>query len=460
MVLEKLGDSLKNTLAKIKSSIFVDEKLINELVKDIQRALLQSDVNVKLVFELTKNIKERALKENPPTGIPKKDYLITIVYEELSNFLGSDESILDVKKGTKLMLVGLFGNGKTTTAGKLAKYYQKRGFKIAMISLDVWRPAAVDQLMQIGKQLNIPVFGDKTEKDPAKIYKKFEKELSEFQLVIVDTAGRDSLNDELVDELNSINDIVEPTETLLVLSADIGQAAQAQAEMFHKTVNVTGVVITKLDGTAKGGGALSACSVTGAKVRFIGVGEKSDDLEKFDPKGFVGRLLGMGDIKALLEKAQEAISAEDAQDLGQKFLKGDFSLLDLYEQMQMMNKMGPMSKVMEMIPGMGGLKIPKEAMQVQQDKVKNWKFVMDSCTKKELEDPDVLSIDRIERISKGSGRSIGEIREMLKHYKQSKKMMKMFKGSGAMSGKQDEKSMQKMMSKMGKMKGMMKGFKF
>ena len=455
MVLEKLGSSLKNTLEKVTKALFVDEKLVNELVKDIQRALLQADVNVKLVFELTKKIKERALKEDKdiPKGLSKKEYLIKVVYEELVQFLGGEGSKIGLnKKPFTIMLVGLFGNGKTTTAGKLAHYYKKRGKKIALLTTDTWRPAAYDQLQQLSKQINVDFFGKKDEKNPVKIYKEFEKDLQKYDLVIVDTAGRDALNDELIDELNSINKSIKADETLLVIGADIGQAAEKQARTFNETCNVTGVVITKLDGTAKGGGSLIACSVTQAPVKFIGVGEKIDDIEEFKPEGFVGRLLGMGDLESLLEKAKEAIDTDKAQDLGKRFLKGDFNLLDLYEQMSAMKKMGSLSKIVEMIPGMGQLKLPKEALDVQEDKLEKWKIAMQSMTKNELEDPEVMSGTRVERISKGSGVSVSDIRLLLKQYKMSKKLMKKMKGG--------EKGMEKMMQKLqkGGMKG--QGFKF
>ena len=346
MVLEKLGDSLKATLSKIAGAIFVDEKLVNELVKEIQRALLQADVNVKLVFELSNKIKERALKQEPPPGLTKKEYLINIVYEELSNFLGGEGHKIDVnKKPFKIMLCGLFGNGKTTTAGKLAKFFQKRGNKVAVIQTDTWRPAAYEQLQQLGTQINVDVFGIKGEKDPIKIYKTFEPELHKYNIVIVDTAGRDALSEDLIDELKHMNALIQPDETLLVMSADIGQAAEKQAHAFHETCRITGVIITKLDGTAKGGGSLIACSVTGAPVKFIGVGEKIDAFEEFKPKNFVGRLLGMGDLEALLEKAKEAVSEEEAQDMSKKFLSGKFNLLDLYQQMETMSKMGSLSKL-------------------------------------------------------------------------------------------------------------------
>ncbi|MFH1072630.1 MAG: signal recognition particle protein Srp54 [Nanoarchaeota archaeon] len=451
MVLDKLSDSLKNTLQKITRALFVDEKLINELVKDIQRSLLQADVNVKLVFELTNKIKERALKEEPPKNITQKEFLIKVVYDELVNFLGGPGSKIQIKKKPfTMMLVGLFGNGKTTTCGKLANFYKKRGMKIALLCTDTWRPAAYDQLVQLGAQIEVPVFGDKKEKNPVKLIKKFEKELQKHDLIIMDTAGRDALSDDLIKELNDINKAIKADERLLVMSADIGQAAEKQAQAFHDTCDVTGVIITKLEGTAKGGGALIACSITGAPVKFIGVGEKIDDLEEFKPEGFVGRLLGMGDLEALLEKAKEAIPEEQAVDLGKKLLKGEFNLIDLYEQMHAMKKMGPLSKVVNLIPGFGDLKIPQDMLKVQEGKLENWRILMDSMTKEELEDPEIITASRIERISKGSGMSTNELRSLLKQYRQSRKIMKMFKGS--------EKNMEKMVQKL--QKGGMQNVKF
>ncbi len=447
MILENLGNSLKETLSKITKSLFVDERLINELVKEIQKALLKGDVNVQLVLQLTQKIKDRALKEEPPGGLTKKEYLVNIVYQELVKFLGEEKaSITADKKQTRVMLVGLFGNGKTTTAGKLAKYFKKRGNKVAMVSLDVWRPAAYEQLKQLGERIDIPVFGNPKQKDPAKILKEFEKDLAKYDLLIYDTAGRDALNEELIDELKKVNKLIQPQEVLLIMAADVGQAAERQAQTFHDTCGVTGVIITKLDGTAKGGGALSACAITGAKVKFIGVGEKIDALEEFDPKRFVGRLLGMGDIETLLEKAKEAITEEEAQDLSKKLLKGEFNLVDLYSQMEAMSKMGPLGKIMEMIPGFGQIKIPKEALQVQEEKLKKWKYVMNSMTKKELEDPEEISGKQVERIAKGAGVSTGDVRDLLKQYKQSKKLMKAMKG-----GKGMEQMMKKMGGKMPKM---------
>lgn len=443
MVLEKLGSSLKTTLSKIAKSMFVDEKLINELIRDIQRALLQADVNVQLVFKLTKEIKRRFQEEKAPAGISQKEFLVKVVHDELIKFLGGEKSeiIIEKKKPFKIMLVGLFGSGKTTTIGKLIKFYQKRGFKVAAIGLDVHRPAAPEQLEQICNKLDAKCFIKKGEKDALKIYKEYEDKFKDYDILIIDTAGRDALSKDLIKEIESLNKHIKPDENLLVISADIGQSAQAQAQQFHDSCHITGVIVTKMDGTAKGGGALTACSVTDAPIKFIGTGEKPEDLEQFNPTGFVGRLLGMGDIEALLEKAQEAISQEDAEDLGKRMMKGEFNFIDLYEQMKMMNKMGSLTKVMDLIPGMGNLNIPKDMLKGQEGKVKIWKFILQSMTKEELENPEIISGHRVERIAKGAGVSIQEVRELLKQYKMTKKMMKQMKGMGS------EKDMNKMMKK-------------
>ncbi|MBI2673622.1 signal recognition particle protein [Candidatus Woesearchaeota archaeon] len=454
MVLDNLGNSLKETLKKIARAVFVDERIINELVKDIQKALLQSDVNVQLVFDLTKSIKDRALKEKPPAGIPQKEHIIKIVYEELVKFLGEEKSeiVIEKKKPFKIMMVGLFGSGKTTTIGKLAGYYSKRGYKVGALGLDIHRPAAMDQIEQVAKQVNIPYFIDKKQKDVIKIYNEYEKEFSKFDILLIDTAGRDALSKDLIEEIEKLNQKIMPDERILVISADIGQAAKTQAEQFHKSCNITGVIVTKLDGTAKGGGALSACAVVKAPIKFIGIGEKLDDLETFNPKGFVSRILGMGDIEALLEKAKEAVSEEDAKEMSKKLLKGEFSFIDLYEQMQSMKKMGSLSKIAEMIPGFSNMNIPKEMLNVQEEKLDKWRYIFDICTKEELEDPDIIDGNRISRIAKGSGISATEIRELLKQYKQSKKLMKLVKDPG--SAGDLNKLMKKFQGKLPK------GFKF
>ncbi len=429
-MLEALGQGLKNTLKKIAQAVFVNDRLIDELIRDIQRSLLYADVNVQLVFSLTTTIKERALKEKAPPGITHREHLIRIVYEELVALFGKERKgiTLTPKKPFIIMLVGLFGSGKTTTIGKIGAYYFNRGYKIASVGLDVYRPAARKQLMMVSEKAHIDSFILESEKNPIKIWTHFAKEYPRYDILIVDTAGRDALNKDLITEIRTLRTTIQPDSVLLVISADIGQAAQSQAQAFHDACGVTGVIVTKLDGTAKGGGSLSACAATQAPIIFVGVGEKLEDIEVFNPEGFVGRLLGMGDLEALLEKTREAVAPGKAEELSERLMKGEFNFVDLYDQLQAMKKLGPLKKVVEMIPGMSSAHLPKEMLDVQEEHLQKWKFILDSCTKEELEDPELLGRERIERIAQGSGTSVAEVRALLKQYKQTKKIMKMMKG--------------------------------
>ena len=428
MVLDRLSDSLKNALKKLTSGK-VDKEAVEELSEEIKKSLISADVSIKLSREISEKIQKRALKEKVAGGLTAKEHTLNIVYEELTSLLGDKfEEINTETKPTKLMLVGLFGAGKTTTAGKLAKFYKKRGKKIALVQTDTWRPAAYAQLKQLSEALKVDFYGDPKETNPAKIYKSFEKDLEKYELIIVDTAGRDALNSELTDEIKAIDKSVSAQEKLLVLSGDIGQAAEKIAESFHDSVGVTGVIITKLDGTAKGGGSISAAAVTDAKVKFIGIGEKLDALEEFKPKNFVSRLLGMGDLETLLERAKDAIDSETAEKTAKNIMKGDMSFNDLYQQMEALQKMGPLGQVANMIPGMGKMNIPKSALKEQEEKMKIWKYLMDSMTNEEKDNPSLINESRIERITIGSGRELGEMRDLVKQYKHMKKMMKAISG--------------------------------
>ena len=451
MVLDKLSDSLKNALKKLTSGK-VDKEAVAELCSEIKKSLISADVSIELAREIAKKIEKRALKEKVAGGLTAREHTVNIVYEELTNLLGKEfEEIPTETKPTKLMLVGLFGSGKTTTAGKLAKLYKKRGKKIALVQTDTWRPAAYAQLKQLADVLKIDFYGDPKERNPVKIYNAVKKDLENYELVIIDTAGRDALNDELTKEIESIDKAVQAQTKLLVLSGDIGQAAQKTAESFHKAVGVTGVIVTKLDGTAKGGGALSAAAATKAKVNFIGVGEKLDALEEFKPKNFVSRILGMGDLETLLEKASEAIDQETAEKTAKNIMKGDISFTDLYNQMEALKKMGPLGQVANMIPGMGKMNIPKSQLKEQEENMKVWKYLMNSMTVHEKDNPSLMNESRIQRIVKGSGRAETEMRDLIKQYKQMKKMMKAFSGKSKKFAR-----MQKLMGKKGmpKMPGM------
>jgi len=342
--------------------------------------------------------------------------------------LGGKPSTLTGKK--RLMFVGLFGSGKTTTIGKVAKHFQKQGLRPALIACDYHRPAAPEQLRQTGDKIRIPTHISK-DKNPYTALEEGLNKFKKYDTVLIDTAGRDALDKELADELKKMHQIAKPDETLLVIPADIGKVAGKQAAEFNRLVGITGVIVTKMDGTAKGGGALSACAATEAKVKFIGVGEKIADLEAYDPTRYVSRLLGMGDLQTLLEKAKEAeFKKEDAD----KILSGKFTLQEFYDQIQNVQKMGSFDKIMEMIPG-AKQAIPEDLLQVQEGKMKKFKFIMDSMTKGEKENPDLIHASRIKRIAAGAGVNQKDVRDLLKQFEQSKKLIKKIGGKrGLKSG--------------------------
>ncbi|MGZ7043082.1 MAG: signal recognition particle protein Srp54 [Methanobacterium sp.] len=432
-MLGNLGKNLTNTMKKLAGMSIIDEEVVKEAIKDIQRALIQSDVNIKLVLNLSKKIEERALQEEPPKGITPREYVITIVYEELVNLIGSRAEEIEVDtKPYKIMFVGLQGSGKTTTIAKLAKYLQKKGFNPAVMSTDTWRPAAFEQLRQLTENMNVPLYGDPQNKDALDLAKKGLKEFKRQDIIIVDTAGRHKEEKGLIEEMEQLSSIIEPNEVMLVIDGTIGQQAREQAIAFNTATDVGSIIVTKLDGSAKGGGALSAVSEIGAPIKFIGTGERIDDFEAFDPERFISRLLGMGDIRSLLEKAEEIAEEDMDIDSMDAMLSGKFTLKDMYSQIEMMNKMGPMQQVMNMIPGMGG-KLPKNASEMTEEKLTKYKTMMDSMTDNELSHPEVIKQSRVKRIAKGSGMRNEDVKELLKYYNTTKKAMKGF-GKRKMGG--------------------------
>ncbi len=371
-------------------------------------------------------MERRALEEKPPAGMSSREHVIRIIYEELVRILGEGREV-SLKKHVILM-VGLYGQGKTTTTAKLAKFFQKRGLKVGLIAADVHRPAAFDQLKQLAEKINVPIYGNPKASNGVAVVKNGMKTHKGIDVIIIDTAGRHSLENDLIDEMKRISKAANPDEKFLVLDASVGQQAGPQAQAFHDAVGVTGVIITKLDGTAKGGGALSAVSITKAPVTFIGVGEHIDDLEKFDPPRFISRLLGMGDLQTLLEKAQESMDEGDAELVARKMMSGKFTLLDMKDQMEMLSKMGPLDKLMGMLPqGFGGMKsmnMDKQSSQETQQRLKKFKVIMSSMTQFELENPKEIKASRIRRIARGSGVDQKEVRSLLKYYNMSQKAVK------------------------------------
>src|SRR3989344_6074646 len=345
------------------------------------------------------------------------------------------------------MFLGLYGAGKTTTIAKLGFYFAKRGRKVALLGLDTQRPAAMDQLEQMAKKANLPSFIDKKEKDPLKIIEKYKKDLEKYDLVLIDTAGRDSLNKILIKEIENLNKKINPDYRILVMPADIGQVAKKQSEEFQKALSIDGVIITRMDGTSKAGGALTACAETKSPVFFIGVGEQIHEIETFDPESFIQRILGMGDLNTLLEKVKSATDEKQAKRIEERLKEGKFTLLDLYSQLEQVNKLGSMDKILGMVPGMSAAKVPKDVLIKQEEKMKNWKNAISSMTEIEIENPQILEkqTSRIGRIAKGSGTTTTEIRELLKQYKLLKEMLNM--QGGLKEGEIDQKTMQKMAKK-------------
>ena len=416
-------ESLKLVAKKILGSTIVDKKLVEEIVRDIQRALIKADVNIKQVKEISDSIRKRALKEDILPTLGTREHVLKIVYEELVRGIGEGFE-LPLRK-SRIMLVGLQGSGKTTTAAKIAKYFKDRGLKTAVVAADTWRPAAYDQLEQLAKEHGLIFFGMKREKDANKIIREAIKNLEEADMIIVDTAGRHAFEDELIKEMIQISNELKPDYKFLVIDAAIGQLASKQAKLFHEAIGIDGIIITKFDGTAKGGGALSAAREIGIPIVFIGTGEKIEDFEKFDPRGFVSRLLGMGDLKTLIEKVERIVSKEKVDT--EVFLKGTFTLKDVYNQIEAMSKMGPMRKILEMLPFGISLKIDESMAEVTQEKIKKFKVIMDSMTEEELLNPRIIDSSRIKRIAIGSGTNPQDVKELLKYYKTMKDLMRRMK---------------------------------
>jgi len=424
LVLEKLGSSLYESLRKILHISVVDEAAVKELVRDLQRSLLQADVNVQLVLELSKTIEERALKEKVPPGIPRREHVVKVVYEELTRFLGEKPVPLKVTPGKRnvFMLVGIQGSGKTTTAAKLARYYQKRGFKTGLICTDTFRAGAFAQLQQLADQINVPIYGDMKEKNPVKIASKGLKEFEDCEVVIADTAGRHKDEESLIKEMKQLEKAIQPDEVVMVIDGTIGQQAAVQAEAFHKATPIGSIIVAKLDGSARGGGALSAVAATGAPIKFIGTGEKTDAIEAFDPPRFVGRLLGMGDLQSLLEKVKEA-EVKVPEKKAKAILSGKFTLADMYEQFEAVRSMGPFSRILKMVPGFG-YEIPADKLDIAEDQLQKFRVIIQSMTPEERESPKIIKSSRTRRIARGSGTTEKDVKTLLQQYNMMRKMMK------------------------------------
>ena len=442
MALEGLSRGIFRSLGFLKNRRKLDEEELREMTRSLRRALQEADFNVRQTKEIVERMESRLKEEEPRPGLTLQTHAMKILYTELVRILGPAHQFQP--RGSTLLLVGLYGQGKTTTTAKLAEWYRKKhGLRVAVIEADVHRPGAYAQLSQLLEDTTIKVYGEPENKDAAQIVRNGLAECASADLVIVDTAGRHQLDEELVEELENIASLTRATERWLVIDAQVGQAAGPVAASFHQLAGVTGIVVTKLDGTARGGGALSAVAATGAPIVHIGVGEKISDLEKFESDRFISRLLGMGDIQGLIDLAPEDLDEEEAMRITQRMMSGRFTLNDMYKQMEMMSKVGTIDKLMSFLPGnmLGGLggmsKNQKEAMQGNLDR---YRTIMDSMTAWEKNEPAKIKADRIKRIARGSGVREKDVRELIGQWNRSRKMMKGMGGNRKLN-----KQMRKMM---------------
>jgi len=442
-MLDTLRTGLRSALKKIVGATDINEELIDSICKDVQRSLLQSDVNVKLVISITKNLKERAINEKPPKGLSRKDHIITILYSELAMLLGysgetikiveksreSDDKVISFKpdKQNIILMLGIQGSGKTTVTAKLARWLTRHGYRVGVIGADTWRPGALTQLKMNCSRINVDVYGEEQNKDAVAIVTDGLEYFRQqgIDIIVIDTAGRHKEETSLLAEMNSMYKVAKPDLVLLVIDGTIGQQAYSQAKAFHDAASVGGIIITKLDGTAKGGGALASAAATSSRVMFIGTGERIDDLEQFSPTRFVGKLLGMGDIKALLEMAK-SLELQADENQTKRLLSGKISIEDFYAQMENVGKMG-FRNVIDSLPGLSGM-IKEDDLDVLQGKMEKWRFIIQSMTRKEKKDPDLINDSRRKRIARGAGMTEHDIKDLIKQYNNSKTMMKQTKG--------------------------------
>ncbi len=423
MAFKKLGKDLENIMRKLRGLPKIDKDVINAIVQDLQRALLSADVKVELVFQMTENIKKEAMNTDLKRA-RRKDFIIKLVHDELVKTIGGKSAPIRIKLGKSnvILLVGIQGSGKTTTVGKLARFYNNKGYKVATVTTDTWRPGAYEQLVQLTNQIGVKCYGNPNEKNAIKLaIRETKKAINDgHNIVIVDTAGRHKEEKELMKEMEKIESNLKPNEVILVIDGSIGQQAYSQAEEFAKSTNIGSIIVTKLDGTAKGGGALSACAATKQSIRFIGVGEKLDDFEEFNSSTFVGTLLGIPDIEGLVKKVEEAEIDVDP-DMVKRMMKGKFTLDDLYLQLKSIKKVGKMKNILAMV---GGGNIPDALTDDAEKNLEKWRVVLDSMTSEEKFDPKIIKKTRKRRIALGSGTDYATINRMLDQYNQMKKFFK------------------------------------
>lgn len=428
-MLDNLKTSLGDAIKKIVRSSGVDKELIKDLAKDVQRALLYSDVDVHLVIKITKQLEDRAINETPPPGLSRKDHIVKILYDELSSLLGT-ESDFNFKPGkqNKIVLLGIQGSGKTTAASKLALFLTRQGYKVGVVGADTYRPGALVQLKTMCERSHVEVYGEENNKDSPNIVRNGLKHFAgqSLDVILIDTAGRHKEEQDLLDEMKRINSVAQPDLALLVIDGTIGRQCFSQAEAFHKTISVGGIIITKLDSSVKGGGALAAAAATGAQIMYLGTGERVDDLEKFSPTRFVGRLLGMGDIQAVLDLAKRLENEGDDVRM-KRISSGKMNMDDFFYQLEEVTNVGSLQGLLDSMPGLSGM-VKNDQVSQMEGRVSKWRYIIQSMTKEEKADPDLLNKSRYTRIARGSGWPESDVKELIKNYKASKNLMKSSRG--------------------------------
>ena len=430
MAFENLSEKLQNTFKKLRGKGVLTEADINEAMREVKLALLEADVNFKVVKEFVAQVKERAMGTAVLESLTPGQQVIKIVNDQLVELMGGTNSKLTYSPSgfTVLMMVGLQGTGKTTTCGKLAAYLKKNGKKPMLAACDVYRPAAIDQLEVVGRTVDVPVFTDRDNRVAEDIALKARKEAEKkgFDVLIVDTAGRLQIDEELMEELVRVKKAIKPHEILLVVDALTGQDAVNAAEGFNEKLGIDGIVMTKMDGDSRGGAALSAKKVTGKPVKFIGMGEKFDALEPFHPERMASRILGMGDMLSLIEKAQESYDEEKAAKLEKKLRKNEFTLEDFLDQMGEVQKMGGIGKMLEMLPGMNSKSVSDDEIEKSEKEFRQMEAIICSMTLEERRNPSLLNASRRKRIAAGAGQPVSKINSLIKKYEDAKKLMKQF----------------------------------
>ena len=436
MAFESLSEKLQNTFKKLRGKGVVSESDVNEAMREIKLALLEADVNFKIVKEFVADVKEKCLGQEVLGSLTPGQQVIKIVNDELTDLMGGTGSKLTYSPSgfTTILMVGLQGTGKTTTCGKLAAYLKKNGKKPMLCACDIYRPAAIDQLEVVGKAVDAPVYTDRNSRKAEDIAVAARKEAERrgYNVLIVDTAGRLQIDEELMEELARVKKAVKPHEILLVVDALTGQDAVNAAEGFNEKLGIDGIIMTKMDGDARGGAALSVKKVTGKPIKFVGMGEKLDELEPFYPDRMAGRILGMGDMLSFIEKAQESYDEEQAAKLEKKLRKNEFTLEDYLEQMGQMQKMGGLGKMLEMIPGLGGQKVSEDEIEKGERELRQMEAIICSMTKEERRDPRILNASRRRRIAAGAGQPVSKVNNLIKKYEDTKKLMKQINNPGFM----------------------------